>query len=354
MNREEAIVYEIYVKSFNDSNGDGIGDINGIREKLDHLMELGVNYIWLTPIYLSPQIDNGYDVSDYYNINPDYGTMDDFENLVNEAKAKGIKVMMDMVLNHTSIKHEWFQKAIQGDEKYQGYYIFKKSKNAPTNWKSKFGGSAWEYIDTLDKWYLHLFDVTQADLNWENKELREELYEIVNFWINKGVKGFRFDVINLISKPNTFDSNYETDGREFYTDGTRVHEFINELNNNTFGNDKDIITVGEMSSTSIKNCIKYSSSSNNELDMTFNFHHLKIDYKDYEKWELKEPDLEEFANLYKNWNEKMQEANGWMAHFLSNHDQPRHLSRWGNEKEYRKNNVSLLRNNVVKKQTWAA
>ncbi len=335
MKREEIIAYEIYVKSFNDTNGDGIGDIPGIIEKLDYLKELGINYIWLTPIYISPQKDNGYDVEDYYKINPDYGTMEDFDKLVDEAKSRGINIMLDMVLNHTSTEHEWFKRALAGEEKYQDYYIFKESEKEPTNWKSKFGGSAWEYVENLNKWYLHLFDVTQADLNWENPELKEELYKIVNFWKEKGVKGFRFDVINLISKPQEFNSNPETDGREFYTDGPRVHEFIRELNLNTFGSEEGFSTVGEMSSTSLDNCIKYSNLENDELSMTFNFHHLKIDYVNNQKWVLKDPDFEELIGLYKNWSEGMQVGNGWMANFISNHDQPRHLSRWGNEDELR-------------------
>ncbi len=335
MKREEIIAYEIYVKSFNDTNGDGIGDLQGIIEKLDYLEELGINYIWLTPIYESPQNDNGYDISNYRKVNPDYGTMEDFEELVSKAKEKGINIMLDMVLNHTSTEHEWFQKALKGDKKYQDYYIFKESENEPTNWQSKFGGNAWEYVESLDKWYLHLFDVTQADTNWENDELKQELYDVVNFWKAKGVKGFRFDVINLISKPENYEDDNQGDGRKFYTDGPKIHDYIRGLNRNTFGSEDGFITVGEMSSTSLDNCIKYSSTANEELSMTFNFHHLKIDYVDNQKWKLKEPDFDEFINLYKEWSIGMQKGNGWMANFLSNHDQPRHLSRWGNEDELR-------------------
>lgn len=341
MKREEIIAYEIYVKSFNDTTGNGIGDINGITEKLDYLKELGVNYLWLTPIYLSPQKDNGYDVSDYRNINPDYGTMEDFDNLVSKAKEKGIEIMLDMVLNHTSIEHEWFQKAIKGEKKYQDYYIFKEG-DRPTNWESKFGGNAWEYCKEVEKWYLHLFDVTQADTNWENPELRQELYDIVNFWKEKGIKGFRFDVINLISKPENYEDDQIGDGRRFYTDGPKIHEFIKNLNNNTFGSEEGFATVGEMSSTSLDNCVKYTNPERDELMMTFNFHHLKIDYKDGDKWKLKEPDFEELKNLYKEWQMGMQEGNGWMANFLSNHDQPRHLSRYGNEKELRYESATSL------------
>ncbi len=347
MKREEVIAYEIYVKSFNDSNGDGIGDLKGITDKIEYLSELGINYLWLTPIYISPQFDNGYDVQDYYKINPEYGTMDDFNDLVKKANDYGIEIMLDMVLNHTSTKHEWFQKAINGCEKYQNYYIFKESEKEPTNWKSKFGGNAWEYVESIDKWYLHLFDVTQADLNWENPELKKELYKIVNFWKVKGVKGFRFDVINLISKPNKYEDDYEFDGRKYYTDGPKVHELIRELNNNTFGDQKGFVTVGEMSSTSLDNCIKYTNPKNEELMMTFNFHHVKIDYKDGLKWVLKDPDFEELRNLYKKWSEGMSEGRGWMANFLSNHDQPRHLSRFGNEDEYRYESATSMASTYI-------
>ena len=235
-------------------------------EKLDYIKELGVNFIWITPIYVSPQYDNGYDVADYYNINPEYGTMKDFEELVKEAKKRGLKIMLDMVFNHTSTDHEWFQKALTGDKKYQDYYIFKDAVNGkePTNWQSKFGGSAWEYVESINKYYLHLFDITQADLNWENSELRREIYNVINFWIEKGVKGFRFDVINLISKPEKYEDDLLGDGRRFYTDGPQIHKYIKEMNRETFGKYDDIVTVGEMSSTSIENCIKYTNPAENQ------------------------------------------------------------------------------------------
>lgn len=342
MKREDIIAYEIYVKSFKDSNGDGIGDLLGIIEKIEYLAELGINYIWLTPIYVSPQKDNGYDVQDYKKINPDYGKMSDFEKLIKKANKFGIEIMLDMVLNHTSIFHEWFQKAISGNKDFQEYYIFKKSKFPPTNWKSKFGGNAWQYVKEIDKWYLHLFDVTQADLNWKNKKLREELFEIVNFWKNKGVKGFRFDVINLISKPKNFIDDLNGDGRKFYTDGPKVHEYINELNRKTFGNNNEFATVGEMSSSTIENSIKYTSKERKELMMVFNFHHLKIDYKNGEKWSLKKPDFKELKKIYHNWTREMQKGDGWMANFVSNHDQPRHLSRYGNENELRYESATAI------------
>ena len=270
----EKIVYQVYPKSFKDSNNDGFGDLSGIVEKLDYLKDLGIDYIWITPFFLSPQKDNGYDISSYTKIDPEFGSMKDFELLVKEADKRNIGIMLDMVFNHTSTEHIWFQNALDGDKKYQNYYIFKEGPKdkAPTNWASKFGGSAWKYCDKLGKWYLHLFDVSQADLNWENPEVREELKNIIFFWKSKGVRGFRFDVINLISKPDVFEDDNVGDGRRFYTDGKKVHQYLKELVRDT--GIKDYITVGEMSSTSIKACIKYSNPDEKELSKCFNFHHL--------------------------------------------------------------------------------
>ena len=217
------VIYQIYPKSFKDSNGDGIGDLRGVAEKLDYLKDLGVDYLWLTPFFVSPQRDNGYDVADYRNIDPMFGTMEDLDNLIAEGEKRNIGLMFDMVFNHTSTSHEWFRRALAGEKKYQDYYIFKEGApdQPPTNWQSKFGGSAWEYVSSLGKWYLHLFDVTQADLNWKNPEVREELKEVIRFWKAKGVKGFRFDVVNLISKPEIWEDDFEGDGRKFYTDANR-------------------------------------------------------------------------------------------------------------------------------------
>ena len=345
---KNSVVYQIYPKSFNDSNNDGFGDLRGVVEKLDYLQGLGVDYIWLTPFFVSPQNDNGYDIADYYNIDPAYGTMEDFEMLVEEATKRNIKIMLDMVFNHTSTYHEWFKKALQGDQKYNDYYIFRKGENGnpPTNWVSKFGGNAWEYVEHLDEYYLHLFDVTQADLNWENPELRQEIYNVVNFWIEKGVKGFRLDVINLISKPDTLENDYVGDGRRFYTDGPRIHKHLKELNENTFGKHEDIITVGEMSSTTIENCLKYSNPDEKELSMVFNFHHLKVDYKDGDKWKLKEFDFEELKHLFNTWQTSMMEGNGWNAVFWCNHDQPRIVSRLGDDKNYHEQSAKMLATTV--------
>lgn len=341
---KKSVVYQIYPKSFSDSNNDGIGDIKGIIGKLDYLKSLGVDYIWLTPVYISPQKDNGYDVADYCSIDPRYGTMEEFDELVKEAKNRDMYLMLDMVFNHTSTEHEWFKKAMSGDEKYKNYYIFKKGKKGepPTNWISKFGGSAWEYIEKFDEYYLHLFDVTQADLNWDNEELRNEIYKVVNFWIEKGVKGFRLDVINLISKPEVYEDDYEGDGRRFYTDGPNIHKYLKELNENTFGKYEDIITVGEMSSTSIDNCIKYSNSEEKELSMVFNFHHLKVDYKDGEKWSLMDFDFKALKDLFNSWQRGLIEGDGWNALFWCNHDQPRINSRFGNVNEYIRESSKML------------
>lgn len=342
MNFKDKVIYQIYPKSFKDSNGDGIGDLPGIVEKLDYLADLGVDYLWLTPFFISPQRDNGYDVADYKSVDPRFGTMEDLEELIRKADERGIGLMLDMVFNHTSTEHEWFQRALNGEKEYQDYYIFREGPpdKLPTNWESKFGGPAWEYVPAIGKWYLHLFDVTQADLNWENPKVREELKEVIRFWKEKGIKGFRFDVVNLISKPEYFENDYEGDGRRFYTDGPHVHEYLKELVRDT--GIEDMVTVGEMSSTSLENCIRYSNPQERELSMCFNFHHLKIDYQDGQKWELKEPDLMELKNLFRVWQEGMQQNNGWNAVFWCNHDQPRIVSRLGDEGRYWKESAKML------------
>ncbi|MCX7951897.1 MAG: alpha,alpha-phosphotrehalase, partial [Clostridiales bacterium] len=333
------VVYQIYPKSFKDSNGDGFGDLMGVIEKLDYLSFLGVDYIWMTPFYVSPQRDNGYDVADYLNIDPRFGTMEDFDNLVKEANKRNIGIMLDMVFNHTSTEHKWFKRALNGEKKYKDFYIFKEKM---TNWQSKFGGSAWEYVEKFGEYYLHLFDVTQADLNWDNEEVRKSIYDIVNFWLKKGVKGLRFDVINLISKPEVFEDDFEGDGRRFYTDGPNIHKYLKELNQNTFGKYDDVITVGEMSSTTIDNCIKYSNPEEKELSMVFNFHHLKVDYKDGDKWALMDFDFMELKNIFNTWQIGMQKGNGWSAVFWCNHDQPRIVSRFGDDKKYHKESAKML------------
>lgn len=338
------VVYQIYPKSFQDTDGDGFGDLRGVIEHLDYLAELGVDYLWITPFFTSPQYDNGYDIADYRNIDPRYGTMEDFDELVREAAKRGMYLMVDMVLNHTSTKHEWFQKALKGDPKYRNYYIFKKGKNGlpPTNWVSKFGGNAWSYLPETDEYYLHLFHVTQADLNWENPEVRQDIYDTVNFWLEKGVKGLRFDVINLISKPDVYEDDLEGDGHRFYTDGPKIHQYLQELNENTFGKYDDVVTVGEMSSTTLENSIRYSNPESNELSMIFSFHHLKVDYPSGNKWEIEPFRFHDLKKHLFTWQEEMEKGGGWNALFWCNHDQPRIVSRIGNEKEYRVKSAKCL------------
>jgi len=336
-------VYQIYCKSFQDSNGDGIGDLNGILYRLPYLKELGVEYIWLTPFFLSPQNDNGYDVMDYRETDPVYGSMQDFEMLVKRADACGIGIILDMVFNHTSTQHQWFQKALKGDQYYKNYYIWKDQNpdgSLPTNWESKFGGPVWEYVPQYRQYYLHLFDKTQADLNWRNPNVRHEMRDILRFWMGKGVKGFRFDVVNLLSKPEKYENDFEGDGRRFYTDGPDIHEYLRELCAEV--NDAGLITVGEMSSTSIEHCIRYSNPKERELSMCFSFHHLKVDYRQQEKWALQPPDFMQLKKLLNDWQLGMQNGDGWNALFWSNHDQPRILSRFGNDQEYHSQSAKML------------
>ncbi|WP_251550696.1 alpha,alpha-phosphotrehalase [Neobacillus muris] len=340
---KNAVVYQIYPKSFYDTTGSGTGDLQGITKKLDYLKELGVDVIWLTPIYQSPQRDNGYDISDYYKIYEEYGTMDDFEQMVKEAHKRGLKIIMDIVINHTSTEHEWFKQARSSkDNPFRDFYIWKDGKNGgpPTNWESKFGGSAWQYDETTGQYYLHLFDVTQADLNWENEKVRESLYAMMHFWLKKGVDGFRLDVINLISKNQQFPQD-ESDGRKFYTDGPRIHEFLHEMNEKVFSK-YDIMTVGEMSSTTIENCINYTNPERQELNMIFSFHHLKVDYPNGKKWVKADFDFLALKKIMSQWQIEMNRGGGWNAIFLSNHDQPRHLSRFGDDQKYHKESGKML------------
>ncbi|MED1088709.1 alpha,alpha-phosphotrehalase [Bacillus paramycoides] len=339
----KSVVYQIYPKSFNSYYNKGTGDIKGVTEKLDYLKELGVDYIWLTPIYQSPQNDNGYDVSDYYRIDPSYGTMEEFEALLEEAKARNMEIMLDIVVNHSSTEHKWFKEAKEDkNSPYRNYYIWRDEKN---NWQSKFGGSAWKYDEKTEQYFLHLFDETQADLNWENERLREEVYDMMRFWLDKGVKGFRLDVINLISKDQRFlndeGSTATSDGRKYYTDGPRVHEYLQEMNRNVFEG-KDVITVGEMSSTTIDNCIKYSNPGRNELSMTFSFHHLKVDYPNGDKWTKADFDFIKLKEIMSNWQIEVQKGGGWNALFWCNHDQPRIVSRFGDDGKYRNESAKML------------
>lgn len=340
----ESCVYQIYPRSFKDTTGNGTGDLNGVTEKLDYLKTLGVDYIWMTPFFLSPQNDNGYDVQDYYRIDPLFGTMADLDRLIAEAGKREMGLMFDMVFNHTSTAHEWFQKAILGEKEYQDYYIFEDGRdgNPPTDWESKFGGNAWAYEEHVGRYYLHLFDRTQADLNWDNPKVREEINKILKFWKQKGIRGFRFDVINLISKPDKFEDDFEGDGRRFYTDGPKIHQYLREMVEDAGLDSEDIITVGEMSSTTLEHCLGYTKPEEKQLKMCFNFHHLKVDYKDGDKWALKPYDFKQLKKIFDTWQEGMAKGNGWNAVFWNNHDQPRAVSRFGDDQHYRKESAKLL------------
>ncbi|VLY74377.1 alpha,alpha-phosphotrehalase [Streptococcus pneumoniae] len=333
------VVYQIYPKSYKDTTENGIGDFRGIIEKIPYLAKLGVDMVWLNPFYPSPQRDNGYDISDYMAVDPLFGDMADFEEMVCVGKEHKIDFMLDMVLNHCSTEHEWFQKALAGDKYYQDFFFI---QDQPTDWQSKFGGSAWAPFGDTGKYYLHLFDETQADLNWRNPNVRKELFKVVNFWRDKGVKGFRFDVINLIGKDEVSVDCPENEGKPAYTDKPIVHNYLRMMNQDTFGSDDSFMTVGEMSSTTMENCVLYSSPDRQELSMTFNFHHLKVDYKDGQKWTLAPFDFEELKSLYHSWGKEMSDKDGWSALFWNNHDQPRALNRFVDIQNFRKEGATML------------
>ncbi|HEU3781390.1 alpha,alpha-phosphotrehalase [Streptococcus pneumoniae] len=333
------VVYQIYPKSYKDTTENGIGDFRGIIEKIPYLAKLGVDMVWLNPFYPSPQRDNGYDISDYMAVDSLFGDMADFEEMVCVGKEHKIDFMLDMVLNHCSTEHEWFQKALAGDKYYQDFFFI---QDQPTDWQSKFGGSAWTPFGDTGKYYLHLFDETQADLNWRNSNVRKELFKVVNFWRDKGVKGFRFDVINLIGKDEVSVDCPENEGKPAYTDKPIVHNYLRMMNQATFGSDDSFMTVGEMSSTTMENCVLYSSPDRQELSMTFNFHHLKVDYKDGQKWTLAPFDFEELKSLYHSWGKEMSDKDGWSALFWNNHDQPRALNRFVDIQNFRKEGATML------------
>ncbi|MFM4679279.1 alpha,alpha-phosphotrehalase [Aeromonas media] len=333
---QSAVIYQIYPKSFQDSGARGTGDLKGIMARLDYLKTLGIDALWLTPVYVSPQVDNGYDIADYLAIDPAYGTMEDFEALLAAAHGRGIRIVMDIVVNHTSTEHAWFKSAL-GDKNspYRDYYIWKDpvEGGVPNNWQSKFGGSAWELDPATGQYYLHLFAREQADLNWENPAVRAEVKNIIHFWAKKGVDGFRLDVINLISKDQAFPSDEMGDGRCFYTDGPRIHEFLQDISRDVFA-PVGAMTVGEMSSTSLEHCQRYGALDGSELSMVFNFHHLKVDYPNGDKWTKAPFDFLELKRIFNHWQSGMH-GKGWSALFWCNHDQPRIVSRFGDEGEHR-------------------
>ncbi|KFD25335.1 alpha,alpha-phosphotrehalase [Yokenella regensburgei] len=323
---QNGVIYQIYPKSFQDTTGSGTGDLRGVTARLDYLQTLGVDAIWLTPFYISPQVDNGYDVADYTAIDPAYGTLDDFDELVAQAKVRNIRIVLDMVFNHTSTQHPWFREALDPQSPYREFYIW---RDEPNNWHSKFGGNAWEWHAESGQYYLHLFAPEQADLNWENPEVRAELKKVCEFWADRGVDGLRLDVVNLISKDLDFPNDDEGDGRRFYTDGPRVHEFLQEMSRDVF-TPGYLMTVGEMSSTTLEHCQRYAALDGGELSMTFNFHHLKVDYPGGEKWTQARPDFVALKALFSHWQQGMHNV-AWNALFWCNHDQPRIVSRFGDE-----------------------
>lgn len=342
----QKVIYQIYPKSFYDSNNDGLGDLKGIIAKINYLKKLNIDMIWFNPFYVSPQNDNGYNIADYYKIDKCFGTMEDFEEMVAKLKEANIGVMLDMVLNHCSTEHEWFQKALAGDKKYQKYFYLRPAKedgSLPTNWQSKFGGPAWEKFGDTDLYYLHLYDKTQADLDWHNPDVRAEAAKIVNFWKEKGVAGFRFDVLNVIGKDEVLVDSIDPDHEKpLYTDTPIVHKYIKELNRNTFGTDPEIVTVGEMSSTTIPNSIEYTNPDEHELSMVFTFHHLKVDYDNGEKWSKVPFNFMELKSLLSTWQTEMDKGNGWNALFWNNHDQPWALNRFGDPVNYREKSAEML------------
>ena len=343
---KEAIVYQVYPRSFKDSDGDGIGDLRGIIEKLDYLKELGVTVIWLSPVYRSPNDDNGYDISDYRNIMTEFGTMDDFDLLLSEMKKRGLKLLMDLVVNHTSDEHQWFNESRKSKENsYRDYYIWKPGKNGgpPNDWVSFFGGPAWQHDEATGEYYLHLFSKKQPDLNWENPTVRNEVYDLMRFWMDKGVDGFRMDVIPLISKDTNypdFPSDYDGNFPVYYANGPRVHEFLQEMNKKVLSH-YDCMTVGEGPGVSIHEAIDYVNEDRNELNMIFHFDHMFLDRTPEDFYSKRYWRLTEFKGVFLKWIEALGDR-GWNSIFLGNHDFPRLLSRFGNDGDRRVESSKLF------------
>ncbi|MCY6353812.1 glycoside hydrolase family 13 protein [Clostridium sp. ZS2-4] len=346
---KESVVYQIYPRSFNDSNGDGIGDLRGIIEKLDYLKELGIDMIWLSPVYKSPNDDNGYDISDYQDIMDEFGTMEDFDEMLNEAHKRGIKIMMDLVVNHSSDEHKWFVESKKSkDNEYRDYYIWKHGKDGkePTNWESFFSGSTWEYDKNTDEYYLHLFSKKQPDLNWENPKLRREVYDMMHWWLSKGVDGFRMDVINFISKDQSYldgeihEGKKYGDGSKYCMNGPRIHEFLQEMNREVLSK-YDIITVGETPGVNPEIAKKYVGENRNELNMLFQFEHMDLGNGPDGKWSDLPWKLTELKEIMTKWQKGL-DSDGWNSLYWNNHDQPRVVSRFGNDKEYRVESAKML------------
>jgi oligo-1,6-glucosidase len=346
---KESVVYQIYVRSFKDSNGDGIGDLKGVIQKLDYLRDLGVDVIWLSPVYKSPNDDNGYDISDYRDIMTEFGTMKDFDELLNQAHNRNLKIVMDLVVNHSSDEHQWFIESKKSlNNKYRNYYIWKKGNNGqlPNNWGSFFSGSTWQYDDTTDMYYLHLFSKKQPDLNWENEEVRNEVYDMMKWWLDKGIDGFRMDVINMISKDQAFPDG--TKGKKdlygnsatFAMNGPRVHEFIREMNKGVLSK-YDIMTVGETPGVDTEKAMQYVGEDRRELNMIFQFEHMGLGDGEDGKWSNLNYDFIDLKRVMSKWQKGL-ENGGWNSLYWNNHDQPRVVSRFGNDKEYWKESAKML------------
>ncbi|PLR82917.1 glucohydrolase [Bacillus canaveralius] len=346
---KESVIYQIYPRSFNDSNGDGIGDLQGITEKLDYLKELGVDVIWLSPVYKSPNDDNGYDISDYQDIMDEFGTMQDWEKLLTEVHNRGMKLIMDLVVNHSSDEHKWFVESRKSkDNPYRDYYVWRPGKDGrePNNWESAFSGSAWQYDEATEEYYLHLFSKKQPDLNWENPDLRKEVYKMMTWWLDQGIDGFRMDVINFISKepglldaPNPEGKKYVGGGR-FYMNGPRIHEFLHEMNNEVLSK-YDIMTVGEMPGVTVDEAKLYTRDDREELDMVFQFEHVDLDSGPNGKWDLRPLDLRDLKQSITKWQTGLN-GEGWNSLYLNNHDQPRMVSRFGDDGKYRVESAKML------------
>ncbi|GEK91089.1 glycoside hydrolase family 13 protein [Alkalibacterium kapii] len=333
---QNAVVYQIYPRSFNDSNGDGIGDLPGIIERLDYLEDLGIDAIWLSPVYQSPNDDNGYDISDYQAIHPEFGTMEDMDQLIKEADRRNIKIIMDLVVNHTSDEHQWFIEARKGkDNNYRDYYIWRDPADdggPPNDLKSTFSGSAWEYDEKSGQYYLHLFSKKQPDLNWENKNVRKAVYDMMNFWLDKGVGGFRMDVIDLIGKKPD---------EKITGNGPKLHDYLQEMHQETL-KDKDVMTVGETWGATPETAKLYSDPFREELSMVFQFEHMQLDEQPgATKWDLKELDLTELKSVLSKWQTELGNQ-GWNSLFWNNHDLPRIVSRFGNDTDYRVESAKLF------------
>ena len=344
---KESVVYQIYPRSFYDSNGDGIGDLNGITEKLDYLKELGVDVIWLSPVYQSPNDDNGYDISDYRAIMKEFGTMEDYDRMLDEAHKRGIRIVMDLVVNHTSDEHKWFIESRKSkDNPYRDYYIWRPAKDGkePNNWGSCFSGSAWEYDNTTDMYFLHLFSRKQPDLNWDNPKVRRDVYDMMNWWLDKGVDGFRMDVISLISKDQTFpDGEPGINGYASFNEpanGPHVHEYLQEMRREVLDG-RETLTVGECSGVTLDEAKKYARSDGKELNMVFQFEHMDVDADGTNKWSDKKMDLRDLKKILTKWQKGL-DTIAWNSLFWENHDQPRSVSRFGNDGEYRELSAKML------------